>query len=196
MRKTLLYVHEKIQGCDFMNAFTLKKRLASSVLMLILLGVNFMVNAGNRNDVNQTIINVSGVIIDPPECDVNAGEKVEIDFGDTVGIKKINTGIYRQPISFDLDCEKNKPSLGFSLYLSIEGVGADFDPDSATIVTREYSNLGVKIYNDGKPLPLNTPVIISAEKLPNLEAVLVVNPDAELKEGDFSAGATIKIAYN
>lgn len=50
-----------------------------------------------------------GGLIAPPPCVINAGAKIDVDFGSRVGIKKVDGVNYRQVIDYQLDCE---PGLG------------------------------------------------------------------------------------
>lgn len=49
-----------------------------------------------------------GGLIAPPPCTINAGAKIDVDFGSRVGIKKVDGVNYRQAIDYHLDCEPGR----------------------------------------------------------------------------------------
>lgn len=139
-------------------------------------------------------LELKGELIAPPPCTLNGENTLEVHFGDRVGIKKVASGIYRQPVDPGLVCE---PGISaWQLTLSWTGTPADFDiTDRATVVSEEQAALGVKLYADGKPLALDEKLNISAAAVPALEAVLVQAPDAVLEEGLFRARASLRAEY-
>lgn len=140
-----------------------------------------------------TTINVTGTLIDPPPCFLNEEQPLEVNFGDKVGIKKVATGIYRQPLDIEVRCEES--SKPWQLVISWYGNTATFDADNATIITAEQADLGVKLYADGKAFPLKTLLNVNAMALPKLEAVLVQREGIELKEGVFTARGILRAEY-
>ncbi|NIG46428.1 fimbrial protein [Enterobacter sp. Acro-832] len=138
-------------------------------------------------------LEMKGTLITPPPCNLNGGNTVHVSFGDKVGIRKVASGVYRQPVLLDLECEDN--NLAWQMTLAYTGTPASFDTDNATVVTAQQAALGVKIYADGQPLPIDKVLRISGDSLPQLEAVLVQKPDIELSEGEFTARASLMVAY-
>lgn len=148
-------------------------------------------DAGREGEGN---LELKGTLITPPPCTLNGGNTIGVHFGDRVGIKKVASGIYRQPVDPGLVCEPGTES--WQLTLSWSGTPAEFDTtDRATVVSEQQAALGVTLYADGKPLALDEALPISAEAMPVLEAVLVQAPDAELEEGAFTARATLRAEY-
>ncbi|WP_058914028.1 fimbrial protein [Entomohabitans teleogrylli] len=147
--------------------------------------------AANNGSVTQ--VTISGVIIDTPACTINNQQTIHVSFG-RVGVNKVESGDFRQPIPYNVSCDQGD-TTGMTLKLILTGSAADFDADNATIVSTERSDLGIKIYQDGEPFKLNEPVGISADNIPQLEAVLVQRSGVTLNEGDFSATATLKAEY-
>ncbi|MCK7310388.1 fimbrial protein [Enterobacter quasiroggenkampii] len=116
------------------------------------------------------------------------------DFGDRVGVRRVASGIYRQEIEgLTLDCGEN--GSAWQLMLTVTGNAAGFDADSATVVTPEQADLGVKLLRDGQPFALGTAMKVNAGGLPKLEAQLVQRPGSELTEGAFTAQATLRAEY-
>ncbi|MDO2954117.1 fimbrial protein, partial [Aeromonas simiae] len=119
---------------------------------------------------------------------------IYVDFGDKVGVKKVASGRYRQPVALNIQCESSE--LSWQLLLSWSGTPASFDPIRSTIVTEEQAALGVQLLLDDKPFPMDEPVPINGQTSPRLEAVLVHDQsEAQLQEGSFSAKGTIKAEY-
>jgi type 1 fimbria pilin len=139
-------------------------------------------------------LELKGTLIAPPPCTLNGDNTIGVHFGDRVGIKKVASGIYRQPVDPGLVCEPGNAS--WQLTLSWTGTPADFDAvDRATVVSAEQAALGVKLYADGRPLALDEALSVNAEAMPALEAVLVQDPDGELEDGPFTARATLRAEY-
>ena len=164
---------------------------AHALFMCLMVMISLCAPATEDGDV--TIVNVTGILLEPPACTLNEDETLRVPFGNNIGIKKIPSGIYRESIHLTIQCEED--SYGRQIQLSLNGVAADFDADNATIVTTEMSGLGVKIYADNTPLPLSTPLDISPNALPKLEAVLVQRGNEELATGVFTAFATLRVDY-
>jgi hypothetical protein len=134
-----------------------------------------------------------GVLIEPPPCTLNDNKTVTVDFGDRVGVHKVASGIYRQPVNVTFNCTTTNQA--WQLMLSVTGNAAGFDADNATVVTPQQANLGVKLMLDNVPFVLGKKVKINGSELPTLEAVLVQRDGAILQEGEFTAQATLKAEY-
>lgn len=148
-------------------------------------------NTGREGEGNMEL---KGTLITPPPCTLNGSNPIGVHFGDRVGIKKVASGIYRQPVEAGLACDPGSES--WQLTLSWMGSPAEFDTtDRATVASEQQAALGVKLYADGKPLALDAALPVSATAMPALEAVLVQAPDAELEEGAFTARATLRAEY-
>lgn len=139
-------------------------------------------------------LELKGTLITPPPCTLNGGNTISVSFGDRVGINKVASGIYRQPVEAGLVCEPGTES--WQLTLSWSGTPADFDTtDHATVVSEQQAVLGVKMFADGQPLALDEVLPVSATAMPALEAVLVQAPDSVLEDGPFMARATLRAEY-
>ncbi len=134
-----------------------------------------------------------GTLVTPPPCSIDNDGTVMTDFGDKVGIRKVASGIYREPVNITLQCEEN--TLAWQLQLSVTGNAAGFDPDNATVVTPQQADLGVKLLLGGSPFELGKAVKVNAAALPKLEALLVQRTGVELQEGPFTAQATLRAEY-
>lgn len=139
-------------------------------------------------------VTVSGTVIKGIDCTINNNQPIYIDFG-LVGVKKVESGIYKKEIPLVIGCDFVKPGGNYTVLFSVSGDKADFDKDNATIISRENENLGIKIYFGGVPLPLNEDINFYGNSASALEAVLVKKEGSELVQGDFSATATLKAYY-
>lgn len=171
-----------------MTNVTIKKRpfcLASGAVLLLLQALSLQ--AADEN------LEFVGTLVAPPPCSLSETGTVMVSFGDNVGVKKVASGIYRQPVALNLQCEES--AQAWQLMLSVYGNAADFDADKATVVTAEQANLGVKLYAGGAPFELDTSLKINGNVLPAIEAVLVQRDGIELQEGGFTALATLRAEY-
>ncbi|CAI0697350.1 fimbrial protein [Serratia quinivorans] len=131
-----------------------------------------------------------GTLVEPPPCTINDGGMVDVDFGNRVGVKKVDGVNYLQPINYQITCDPNANSWNMTL----EIVGASTNYDKAAVVT-DATDLGIQILQNGQPFELNKPIAIRLASKPKLEAVPVKRPGAQLKEGPFEATATLLAVY-
>lgn len=169
--------------------------LWSSVFLGVLAAISALSPAqaaGEREGAEN--LELKGTLITPPPCTLNGGNTIGVHFGDRIGINKVASGIYRQPVNAGLVCEPGTAS--WQLTLTWTGNPADFDTtDHATVVSEQQAVLGVKLYADGKPLALDEALAVGGTTMPALEAVLVQAPDSELDDGPFTARATLRAEY-
>ena len=131
-----------------------------------------------------------GSLITPPLCSLNGGQQIDVNFGDRVGVKKVDGVNYRQTVDYQLKCEPGVS--GAALGLTLTGPQAVFD--TATLQTSQ-AGLGIRMTLDGKPFVLAQRVVIDAAQPPVLQAVPVRAPDATLEEGAFEVLATLLADY-
>lgn len=130
-----------------------------------------------------------GGLIAPPPCTINGGKKIDVDFGDRVGVNKVDGKIYRQTIDYSITCERG--ALPWQMTLTLRG-GVSFE--RAALQTNKL-DLGIRIYQNNTPFIINTPLNIVPGDLPLLEAVPIAKPGSTLIEGAFSATATLQADY-
>lgn len=131
-----------------------------------------------------------GTLVEPPACTINNGGNVDVDFGNRVGVKKVDGVNYLQPMNYQITCDPN--ANAWAMTLEIVGTPADYD--RAAVVTG-VTDLAIQIKQNGVAFELNKPIPISLTNPPQLEAVPVKRPGATLKEGPFEATATLKAVY-
>ncbi|MBK4727653.1 fimbrial protein [Pantoea agglomerans] len=132
----------------------------------------------------------SGTLIEPPPCKINEDGMVDVDFGDRVGVNKVDGVNYLQTLNYSITCEKGGNGLDLTLTLG----GKQTTYDNAAIQT-DVTDLGIRVLQNGQPFILDKPVVIDPKAPPKLQAVPVKTPGASLKEGAFIATATLKAEY-
>lgn len=132
-----------------------------------------------------------GTLITPPQCTINDGNRIDVDFGERLGINKVDGVNYRQRVNYQVRCD-NDNATGFSLMLSLSGTPTDFD---ANALQTSKTGLGVRMYQNNRPFTPNTELTITQNNLPTLEVVPVKKIGAALDKGSFEAWATLKADY-
>ncbi|WP_447873271.1 fimbrial protein [Serratia fonticola] len=132
-----------------------------------------------------------GTLIEPPPCTINDGSQVDVDFGDRVGINKVDGVNYRQMLNYQITCD-NTVSGHWVLTLSLSGSTAGFDNEA---LLTDKTGLGIRVYQNDKPFTPNSTLGINLINPPRLEAVPVKQGGATLTEGPFEAWATLRAEY-
>ena len=131
----------------------------------------------------------SGTLNEPPPCTIDAGNTIEVDFGD-VGVKRVDGVKYRKGLAYTISC--GPATLPWELKLSVNGSPTSFD---ASAVQTNVPALGIRVYQNNVPFPLNTRLDISLPSPPVLEVVPVKQPGATLAPARFAAVATLLAEY-
>ncbi|HEB0103792.1 TPA: fimbrial protein [Serratia marcescens] len=136
-------------------------------------------------------MHLRGTLRAPPPCSLNDDGVIEVDFGQRLGINKVDGINYRQAVNYRLRCDA-PGALPWELKLSFKGIAASFD--RAALQT-DNGNLGIRLYQDDKAFAPNTSINIDPANPPRLEAVPVTKAGVPLKEGAFAATATLQADY-
>lgn len=132
-----------------------------------------------------------GSLIEPPPCRINDGKTIDVDFGDRLGINKIDGVNYLQSVNYTVTCEAGA-STG-DMTLTVSGTATSFD--KAAVQTNK-AQLGLRLLLSGKPFVLATPVPVDPNRLPVLQVVPVQLPGSKaLTVGAFEAAATLQTDY-
>lgn len=131
----------------------------------------------------------SGTLNEPPPCTIDAGNTIEVDFGD-VGVKRVDGVKYRQGLSYTISCGTD--TLPWMLKLSVNGTATTFD---GAAVQTSVPALGIRVFQNNQPFALNTPLEITLSSPPVLEVVPVKRPGATLTPARFNAVATLLAEY-
>ncbi|WP_372242303.1 fimbrial protein [Serratia marcescens] len=132
-----------------------------------------------------------GTLIEPPPCTINDGERVDVDFGERVGINKVDGVNYRQIMNYQITCD-NAGSGSWALTLSLTGAAAGFDEQA---LQTNKTDLGIRVYQNDKPFTPGSTLVIDISNPPRLEAVPVKREGATLTEGAFESWATLRADY-
>lgn len=133
-----------------------------------------------------------GTLIVPPVCTINNGGQIAVNFGDRIGIKKINGINYQQDLNYKINCGGGTPNNAWSMVLTLNGTQASFD---AGVLNTDKSGLGIKMMADGNAIRVNHPLIIQRSSPPKLTVVPVRDPKITPTAGAFSATATLSVTY-
>ncbi len=131
----------------------------------------------------------SGTLNEPPPCTIDAGNTIEVDFGD-VGVKRVDGVKYRKSVGYTISCGTH--TLPWELKLSVNGTATTFD---GSAVQTNVPALGIRVFQNNRPFPLNTPMDINLSSPPILEVVPVQQPGAILTPARFAAVATLLAEY-
>ena len=156
------------------------------VIMLFLPGINALVPAHSADNMN-----FHGTLIAPPSCTINDESKIDVNFGERIGVNKVDGVNYRQTVDYGIRCDVSAGKWDISLWL--KGTRTSFD--EAAVQTQERADLGIRLYQNGQPFILNKALPIDPQNLPVLEAVPVKAPGAALTEGAFEAMAMLEVVY-
>ncbi len=152
----------------------------------------FCISAGSpagATAVNTAVTKFHGSLI-VVECSINAGQRQAVDFGDAVGIHRIDGKRYEQTVPFNLDCQNYAGGQMPAMTLTAEGNATSFN--EAALATN-VSGLGIELRSNGTPLPLNKAVTLDYSNLPSLTAVPVVQPSTELSAQPFTATVRLNV---
>ncbi len=140
-------------------------------------------------------VSLTGTLLMTPSCKVTSADnrRIEVSFGDSVGISRVDGVQYRQPLNYHISCDNSKPAKT-GLVLTLKGDIASFDTSKAALQT-SVKGLGIRILQNGSPMVINQPIKVTPTALPALEAVLVKQSDVTLQEGPFDAVATLMAEY-
>lgn len=153
------------------------------LLYLALLFTLLKIPALQANE--QLVIAVNFAVRVPP-CTINAGQVINIAFGDSLWLDKIDGTHYRQPINYQVKC------VDTPLRMAITGESAGFNYQ---VLKTSQDNLGIKILSNGSALSLDEWRNFSLSAPPRLEVVLVQRPGVKLQAGKFTASALLKVEY-
>ncbi|MGQ8708714.1 fimbrial protein [Serratia sp. TSA_198.1] len=131
-----------------------------------------------------------GTLNAPPPCIINNGEQVDVDFGDRVGVNKVDGQNYIQTVNYRISCEPG--TSGLVMGLKVTGSPTGFD---AAALQTNITDLGIRLLQNGQVFTLNKRMDIDATNPPVLQAVPVKKPGVELKAGIFTVTATLLADY-
>ena len=124
------------------------------------------------------------------ECRLNDGKKQSVDFGNAVGIHRIDGKRYEQPVPFHLECENYSGGKMPPMTLTLEGTPVSFN--KAAVATN-VKGLGIELRRNGEAQPLNQAVELDSSAQPVLTAVPVADPSFKLNASPFTASIKLSV---
>lgn len=138
---------------------------------------------------NTALVRITVAVIAPPPCTINNDQTIDVNFGSSVVTNRVNGVNYLQAVDYTLECKDNTSN---AMKLQIQGSPTAFDSNA---LQTNVSDFGIALRANSKPLKINNWVNFNYPDKPLLEAVPVKRAGATLAGGDFSAGATLMVAY-
>lgn len=168
-----------------LTRLTLLLMTAGLTLMVLLAVVLFCPSAGAKTGESPVKFHGTLTIVD---CSVNGNKSQTVDFGDAVGVHRIDGKRYSQPVPFNVTCTAPDKGNIPPLTLTLSGVVTTFDKAA---VTTGVDGLGIQLQRDGVPQELNKPITVDYAHLPVLTAVPVLEPGRELKAQPIKGGVRL-----
>lgn len=133
-------------------------------------------------------VTVKVTVIAPPPCIINDDRPITVEFGDvmTTGVDGVN---YKMPVKYTLSCSG---ATNNAMSLTIAGNATSFD--NAALQTKK-NGLGVRLLEGSTPYKINSGIKFTYPNTPALYAVPVKQAGVTLTGGEFSAAATMSVAY-
>ncbi len=165
-------------------------RLGSKPLGRVALYCLLFGTLGNLPAQAEDNMRFQGALIELPPCVINGGEQIEVNFGERIGVGKVDGVNYLQTVDYRLQCEPGSSGsgLGLTLMAMDSSLGRDI------IMTNLYG-FGIRMTLNGQPLYLNQRVLIDSANPPVMQAVPVQDPDLYLTVGAFEVMATLLADY-
>lgn len=136
-------------------------------------------------------LTVKVTVVAPPPCIINGDRPIEVDFNDVM-TTRVDGSTYLTKVEYTLSCPAGAPSK--AMKLQVRGTGADFD---AKVLKTTQPGLGVQLQDKDGKMPINTwvPFNYAGSTGPELWAVPVKQSGVTLTGGEFTAAATMEVAY-
>ena len=156
-----------------------------AALMVMALGCVSSVNAAP-----EVTVTISGTVLASPPCVINGDRLISASFGD-VQVDDIDGSYKTITIPYSLDCSR---AVRNEVRMQVKGNPAGFL--SSLLAVPGNTELGIALKKDGAPFAINTWSNFDASKRPVLQAVLTKRAqNSEIKNGTFSASATLMVDY-
>lgn len=182
---------ERIWSAECLSKCTRALHLTLGGALLVACGLFFSPPTLAKMDATNVKINITGTVVANGRCNFAGGSPITVEYGD-VFISEIVGDKYRQPLNYNISCSGD--AGGKTIQLQLDGSGADFD---GTLLSTNAKGLGIKLLRDNNPMVPGRWYDLNPSSPPKLEGVLVKQGGAEFNNGqEFSASATLKVAYN
>lgn len=135
------------------------------------------------------MVQIKVTVIAAPPCTINGDRVIDVDFGSDVVTSKVDGVNYLRAVDYSLDCQGGSSN---AMKLQVQGTPTAFD---SSALQTNVVDFGIALRANGQPLVINDWVKFTYPQKPLLQAVPVKKVGATLAGGDFSAGATLMVAY-
>ncbi|QXX97750.1 fimbrial protein [Serratia marcescens] len=160
-----------------------RSRHPARVLVALLAAAPLMALASNM-----ATVTVKVTVVKPPPCTINDDRPIEVDFGDVM-TTRVDGNNYKMPVNYALSCPD---AWSNAMKLQVNGNGASFD---GTVLQTNKTGLGIELRQGDNKLAVNSWLNFTYPQKPELWAVPVKQSGTTLTGGEFTAGATMKVAY-
>ncbi|ELY3098567.1 TPA: fimbrial protein [Serratia marcescens] len=160
-----------------------RSRHPARVLVALLAAAPLMALASNM-----ATVTVKVTVVKPPPCTINDDRPIEVDFGDVM-TTRVDGNNYKMPVNYALSCSD---AWSNAMKLQVNGNGASFD---GTVLQTNKTGLGIELRQGDNKLAVNSWLNFTYPQKPELWAVPVKQSGTTLTGGEFTAGATMKVAY-
>jgi type 1 fimbria pilin len=137
---------------------------------------------------NSATVTVKVIVVVPLPCTINGDRPIEVEFGDVI-TTRVDGSNYKMPVNYTLSCTGNSSN---AMTLQVQGSGAAFD---GTVLQTNTTGLGIELRQGDSKLAVNSLLNFTYPNKPELWAVPVKQSGVTLTGGEFTAGATMKVAY-
>lgn len=169
--------------------------MKNSVLAAIALCFLISSSVFAASEGDTTTINVSGVLLDTPDCTVNGNNSIDVDFGDDVVISRIDGLTYKKTqLIYSLVCTSLAKQ---GLTVTVKGTPASFN---SQLIATDKEGLGIQMLLYGA-IPIGPGTAMNFDysdtnsNAVNLWAVLSAQSGATLTATDFSGAGTLVFGY-
>lgn len=132
-------------------------------------------------------LTVKVTVTSPPPCVINDNQQIVVEFAEVM-TTQVDGSHYRRPVNYTLSCTDGASN---ALKLQLEGT-AGFD---GKVLKTNKTGLGIALLQGGDRLTVNSWLNFTYPAKPVLEAVPVKQSGVTLVGGEFTASATLKVAY-
>jgi len=124
-------------------------------------------------------------------CSINDHRRIFVDFGNSINIEDVNSGVYEQPLRYSVQCDGRKKN---EMKIKVIGEGANFNRN---ILATDKAGLGIIFKMNGRAMNINPGVgyNFNFPTLPRITVAPISNNPMALQAGRFKATASLVIDY-
>ncbi|OWF82274.1 hypothetical protein B4907_13870 [Yersinia kristensenii] len=156
--------------------------------LVIVLATGLLTNSSVVLAAEQVTIQVKLTIL-APTCTINDNKAMGVDFGEVLSEKVNGNNYLKKTVEYSLKCTGSASQM---FNMTIQGTAAPFND---TALKTDITNFGVALLANDKPLKINDSIAFSSAKKPVLQVVPIKVANTQLKGGDFTANAVMRISY-